>query len=163
MVLTEPGVELASESLSESNKILCRRRIITDLPAQTPAHLLWFYLPKLSNEVLLSDCAVGVGAAVESTKVDVAGVQVGELVDGNHAWVPGATATRHREADSTCEPCKESWLIRLIRCTGGFSIFNQPGENSWKSRCASPWASSRSDCKPDWRSWTHLITTSFSR
>ena len=56
-----------------------------DLPAQTPAHLLGFYLPKLGNEVLLSDRAVSVCAAVEPTKVDVAGVQVGELVDGNHA------------------------------------------------------------------------------
>ena len=56
-----------------------------DLPAQTPAHLLGFHLPKLSNEVLFSDRAVSVGAAVEPTKVDVAGVQVGELVDGNHA------------------------------------------------------------------------------
>ena len=56
-----------------------------DLPTQTPAHLLRFNLPKLSNEVLLSDCAVSGGAAVEATKVDVARVQVGELVDGDHA------------------------------------------------------------------------------
>ena len=81
-----------------------------DLPAQTPAHLLGFHLPKLSNEVLFSDRAVSVGAAVEPTKVDVAGVQVGELVDGNHTRVPVATAACHREADDTREPCKESQL-----------------------------------------------------
>ena len=56
-----------------------------DLPAQTPTQLLGLYLPNLINEVLLSDCAVSGCAAVEFTKVNVAGVQVGELVDGNHA------------------------------------------------------------------------------
>ena len=95
--------------------VLLTSIFIVDLPAQTPAYLLGFYLPKLSNEVFPSDRAVGGGAAVEPTKVDVAGVQVGELIDGNHAGVPVATSDRHREADNTCESCKES---TLYSCTG---------------------------------------------
>ena len=53
--------------------------------AKAPTLLLGCHISNLADDVLLSDCAVGHGAAVELPKVDLAGVNVGELVDRDHA------------------------------------------------------------------------------